>query len=71
MAHWLKVEPKQSIFFFNKFISFSIIEDKVEHAIDVLEDESTLAWQSCVSKSFFKEMFSLDIKSKSFELEAI
>ena len=42
---WLKVEPKQSTLFFKTFISFSIVEDKVEHAKDVLDEEATLAWQ--------------------------
>ena len=32
--------------FFQTFISFSIVENKVEHAICVLEEEATLAWQT-------------------------
>ena len=39
----LKVEPKQSTLFFNKHISFLILEDNVEHAIGILDDE---AWQT-------------------------
>ena len=47
MAHWLKVEPKQSTLFFKTIISFSIVEDKVEHAIGVQEiEEATLAWHT-------------------------
>jgi len=42
MAHWLKVEPKQSTLFFNKQISFLIIEEEVEHAMGMLEGEAIL-----------------------------
>jgi len=56
--HWLKVEPKQSTLFFNKNISFSIIEEEVVHVIDMLDDEATLAWKICEDKSFFKDLFS-------------
>ena len=35
MAHWLKVEPKQSTLFFKIFISFAITEEEV-HAIGTL-----------------------------------
>ena len=41
MAHWLKVEPKQSTLFFKTHISFATIEEEVEHAIDTLEGEAT------------------------------
>ena len=44
MAQWFKVEPKQSILFFSKQKSFSIMEEEV-HAIGMLDDEATLAWQ--------------------------
>ena len=47
---------QQSTLFFKTFISFSILEDKVEHAIDVL-GEATLAWQTCESISIFKDSF--------------
>ena len=70
MAQWLKVEPKQSTLFLSIQISFSIMEEEV-HAIGELECEATLAWQTRESKSFFKETFSFDIKSKSFEIEII
>jgi len=40
MAHWLKVEPKQSTLFFNIQISFLILEDKVEYAIGILDGEA-------------------------------
>jgi len=33
-------------FFFKTFISFLILEDKVEHAIGELDDEATLAWRT-------------------------
>ena len=65
MAQWLKVEPKQSTLFFKTFISFSILEDKVEHAIGVLDEEATLAWQTLESKSFFKDLFLFKTKNKS------
>ena len=71
MAHWLKVEPKQSTLFFNKQISFSTIEEELKHAIGMLEGEAILAWQICVSKSFFKEIFLFKTISNSFEIEAI
>ena len=32
------------------------------YAIGELECEATLAWQTCESKSFFKETFSLTLK---------
>ena len=38
MAHWLKVEPKQSTLFFNIIILFSTLEE-VEHAIETPDDE--------------------------------
>ena len=66
MTHWLKVEPKQSTLFFNTQISFLILEYKVEHAIETLDGEAMLAWQTCEFKSFFRVLFSLKIKS-SFE----
>ena len=66
MAHWLKVEPKQSTLFLSIQISFSIIEEVV-HAIGMLDDEVILAWQTYESISFFKEIFFLETKSKSFE----
>ena len=71
MAHWLKVEPKQSTLFFNTHISFLILEDKVEHAIETLDGEAILAWQTCDDQSFFKDLFSFETKSSSFEIEAI
>ena len=49
MAHYLKVEPKQSTLFFNKQISLSILEEEV-HAIGELECEATLAWQMIANK---------------------
>ena len=55
MAHWLKVEPKQSIFFFSIDISLLIKED-VEHEIGELW-EGILAWQTCVSILFCKNSF--------------
>ena len=70
MAQWLKVEPKQSTFFFNKFISFLILEDKVEHAISKL-GEATLAWQTCASILFCKTIFLFKQTSKSFQIEII
>ena len=45
MAHWLKVEPKQSTLFLSIDISFSMLEE-VEHAIGEIECEATLAWQT-------------------------
>ena len=68
-AQWLKVEPKQSTLFFKLFISFSIIEEM--HAIGKLDGEATLAWQTCVSKLFFKDLFYLSkllnlLKSNQF-----
>jgi len=57
------VVPKQLTFFFNIFISFSILEE-VENAIDILDGE---AWQTCEDKLFFKEIFSFEAKSSSFE----
>ena len=48
--------PKQSTLFFKKFVSFSMLEEEV-HAIDMLEGEVTLAWQTCEDKSFFKDLF--------------
>ena len=68
IVHWLKVEPKQSTLFFSIVISFSIIEEEVEHAIGTLDGK---AWQTCEFKSFFKDFFLLEIKSNSFEIEAI
>jgi len=68
MAHWLKVEPKQSTLFFNIHISFSIIEEEVEHAMGMLDDE---AWKTCESKSFFKVLLSFKTKSNYFEIETI
>ena len=44
MAQWLKLEPKQSKLFFKAYISFAIIEEVVEHAIDTLGGEARLAW---------------------------
>ena len=70
MAHWLKVELKQLTLFFNKHISLSIIEEK-EHAIETLECEAILAWQICVSISFFREVSFLETKSSFFEIEEI
>jgi len=32
MAHWLKVEPKQSTLFFNMQVSLLIFEEDVKHA---------------------------------------
>ena len=64
MAQWLKVEPKQSTLFFNKHISFSIMEEEV-HAIGEL-DEATLAWQTWESILFFKTIFFLEIKAILF-----
>ena len=69
MAQWLKVEPKQSTLFFKTFISFSMLEDKVEHAIGVQEVEATLAWQTSIS--FCKDLFLIKTKSNSFEIESI
>ena len=45
MAHWLKVEPKQSTLFFKTQMSFSIEEDVV-HVIDTHEDEVIVVWQT-------------------------
>ena len=67
IAHWLKVEPKQSILFFKIFISFSMIVEEV-HAIDTLGGE---AWQTCESISFYKVVFFLETKSNSFEIKVI
>ena len=47
LAHWLKVEPKQSTFFLSIDISFSIIKEV--HAVGELDEEATLAWQTCES----------------------
>ena len=69
MAQWLKVEPKHSTLFLSIDISFLIIEEV--HAMDTLDGEAKLAWQTWESKSFFKDMFFLETKSKSFEIEAI
>ena len=71
MAPWhigSKWSPSKSTLFFNINISFSIIVEEVEHAICTLEGE---AWQTCEFKSFFKNLFSLEIKSNSFEIEII
>ena len=68
-THWLKVEPKQSIFFFSIDISF-LIKEEVEHAIGEL-GEAILAWQTCESILFFKDSFFFKQTSKSFEMEAI
>ena len=70
-VHWLKVEPKQSTLFFKTFISFSIVEDKVEHAIGVQEVEATLAWHTWESISIFKDSFFFKTKSNSFVIESI
>ena len=43
MAHWLKVEPKQLTLFFKMDISFSIMEEEVVHAMEILECEAKLA----------------------------
>ena len=67
----VKVEPKQLTLFFKIFILFLILEDKVEHAIGKLECEAVLAWQTCESILFFKEIFFLETKSNSFEIEII
>ena len=45
MAHWLKVEPKQSTLFLSIDISFSVMKEEV-HAIDTLGGEAILAWQT-------------------------
>ena len=70
IAQWLKVKPKQSTLFLSIQILFSIIEEVV-HAIGMLDDEAILEWQTCKSISFFKEMFFLETKSNSFEIEAV
>ena len=70
MAQWLKVEPKQSTLFFKIFMSFSMLEDKVEHAIGVQEEEAILAWQTRESKSFFKDSFFFKIRSSSLVIES-
>ena len=51
--------------------SLLIFEEEVEHAIETLDGKAILAWQTYESKSFFKDLFSLVIKSNSFEIEAI
>ena len=71
MAHWLKMEPKQSTLFFKTHISFLIIEEKVEHAIETLDGEAILAWQTCESILIFKDSFFFKQISKSFEIESI
>ena len=48
-----------------------MLEDKVEHAIETLDGKVILAWQTCEDKLFFKDLFSLEIKSNSFEIEII
>jgi len=48
-AHWLKVEPKQSMFFFIMQISLLILK------------EETWAWESIIF--FFLEMFSFSFKT--------
>ena len=70
MTHWLKMEPKQSSLFFKAYMSLSIIEQEVEHVIGTLDGEAIVAWQTCESKSFSKEVFSFEIISNSFEIEA-
>jgi len=70
MAQWLKVEPKQSTLFFNIIKSFSTLEE-VEHVIDILDGEGIVAWQTCETKLFFKDLFSFEISSNSFEIKAI
>ena len=42
MAHWLKVEPKQSTLFFNTQISFLTLEED-EHAIETHEGKGIVA----------------------------
>ena len=46
MEHWLKIETKQSTLFFKAHMSFSIIEEEVEHAIGILDGEAIVAWQT-------------------------
>ena len=41
-----QVEPKQSTLFFNMHISFLILEDKVEYATEIFDDEVMVAWQT-------------------------
>ena len=60
-AQWLKVEPKQSTLFLSIQISFLIMKEEV-HAIGEVECEVTLAWQTCESISFCKEIFFLETK---------
>ena len=69
-AQWLKVEPKQSTLFLSMQISFSIMEEDM-HAIGELDGEATLAWQTCVDKSFFKETFFFKQSFNSCEIKSI
>ena len=57
--------------FFNTHILFLMLEDKVEHAIETLDGEVILAWQTCESKLFFKVLLSFETKSSYFEIEVI
>ena len=71
MAHWPRVEPKQSTFFFKTHISF-LIEEDVEHAKCLsMKDEAIETWQTWASELFFKETFSFETKSNSFEIKII
>ena len=68
---WFKVEPKQSTLFFNIHKWFSTLKEDVEQEIETLDDEDVVAWQTWESKSFFKDLFSFEIKSNSFEIKSI
>ena len=69
MAHWLIVEPKQSIFFFKTFISL-LIKEEVEHAIGEVCD-TTLAWQTCALILLCKTSFFFKQTFNSFEIKII
>ena len=58
-----QMEPKQLTLFFNKHISFSMLEE-VEHAIGKI-GEAILAWQTCEDNLFCKEIFFFKQISKS------
>ena len=46
IAHWLKVEPKQSTLFFNIHILLSTFKEDVEHVIETFNNEDVVAWQT-------------------------
>ena len=65
------MEPKQSTLFFIIQISSIIVEEEVEQAFLSLGDVSIEAWQEWEAKSFFKEVFSFELQSNSFEINTI